>query len=435
MRIAFTGVFDIDNYGDHLFPIIFADNLKRRHIEAELFLFSPFSGEQGFGQHQPIYALRDLEYYHKKYQFDAIVVGGGEILHFFSFQQKNHQGEKVDYPIYETWLNPSLVGKKYGIPVIWNNPGCPFEFKGYQKYIAENLVKDVSYISVRNQFSYNEIRKLSGNVHLSVDTAFDLPNVYPKSELKCPIGKKYVVFHCNHYIGKDYYDEALEELLKLSEEYEIVLLPLAYTNDDHEIAQRLYNDSNKRFIFPDKELSMKQIVSYFAYTDLYIGVSFHGAISAFSYGNPVIAYDFFHNNKTKDLYTLIDMQEQYIDEIGCLHQAIEKSKLLGTEVIVQKYAKIEVQMEQHFANVIQVIQNAVEIDAEKEYLSFSDVLNQFSVLLRELSHEYQEKTGLIEKYKSEAQYNLLNWQQCSNELVETYNKYQSLKEKMDDSAV
>lgn len=435
MRIAFTGVFDIDNYGDHLFPIIFADNLRRRHIEAELFLFSPFSGEQGFGQHQPIYALRDLEYYHKQYHFDAIVVGGGEILHFFSFQQKNHQGDKVNYPIYETWLNPSLVGKKYGIPVIWNNPGCPFEFKGYQKYIAENLVKDVSYLSVRNQFSYDEIRKISGNVHLSVDTAFDLPNVYPKSDLKRPIGKKYVVFHCNHYIGKDYYEEALEELLLLSKEYEVVLLPLAYTNDDHEIAQRLYDDSNKKFVLIDKELSMKQIVSYFAYTDLYIGVSFHGAISAFSYGNPVIAYDFFHNKKTKDLYTLIDMNEQYIDEIGRLHQVIEKTKSLGSEEIAQKYTRIADQVEQHFLNIIQVMQNAREIGAEEGYLSFSDTLSQFSDLLRELSDDYQEKTGLIEKYKSESQYNLLNWQQCSNELVETYNKYQNLKEKMDNNAV
>ena len=34
--------------------------------------------------------------------------------------------------------------------------------------------------------------------------------------------------------------------------------------------------------------------------------------------------------------------------------------------------------------------------------------------------------GVIEKYKSEAQYNLLNWQKCSNEMIELYNKYQKL---------
>ena len=37
-----------------------------------------------------------------------------------------------------------------------------------------------------------------------------------------------------------------------------------------------------------------------------------------------------------------------------------------------------------------------------------------------------DRTGVIEKYKSEAQYNLLNWQKCSNEMIELYNKYQKL---------
>lgn len=37
-----------------------------------------------------------------------------------------------------------------------------------------------------------------------------------------------------------------------------------------------------------------------------------------------------------------------------------------------------------------------------------------------------DRTGSYEKYKSEAQYNLLNWQKCSNEMIELYNKYQKL---------
>mgnify|MGYP007008069607 CR=1 FL=1 len=28
IKIAFTGVFDIDNFGDHLFPIIFENSLR-----------------------------------------------------------------------------------------------------------------------------------------------------------------------------------------------------------------------------------------------------------------------------------------------------------------------------------------------------------------------------------------------------------------------
>ena len=60
------------------------------------------------------------------------------------------------------------------------------------------------------------------------------------------------------------------------------------------------------------------------------------------------------------------------------------------------------------------------------FLSFSDVIDEMSGLLSVLSNQYRDRTGVIEKYKSEAQYNLLNWQKCSNEMIELYNKYQKL---------
>ena len=63
----------------------------------------------------------------------------------------------------------------------------------------------------------------------------------------------------------------------------------------------IYNDANEIFILPSEQLTMEEIVSYLAFCDLYIGVSFHGAITAFCYGNPVVGFDFVHNKKTRDL--------------------------------------------------------------------------------------------------------------------------------------
>lgn len=89
IKIAFTGVFDIDNFGDHLFPIIFENSLRKRKIDVELFLFSPYESTQGFGIAKKVYSIREMEKLHKINKFDAIVVGGGEIIHFYSFKQKN----------------------------------------------------------------------------------------------------------------------------------------------------------------------------------------------------------------------------------------------------------------------------------------------------------------------------------------------------------
>ena len=38
IKIAFTGVFDIDNFGDHLFPIIFENSLRKRMLNCSSFL-------------------------------------------------------------------------------------------------------------------------------------------------------------------------------------------------------------------------------------------------------------------------------------------------------------------------------------------------------------------------------------------------------------
>lgn len=89
------------------------------------------------------------------------------------------------------------------------------------------------------------------------------------------------------------------------------------------IFEKLYKDSNEIFILPSEQLTMEEIVSYLAFCDLYIGVSFHGAITAFCYGNPVVGFDFVHNKKTRDLYDQLGLSEQYVSDESMLHDGIK----------------------------------------------------------------------------------------------------------------
>ena len=426
IKIAFTGVFDIDNFGDHLFPIIFENSLRKRKIDVELFLFSPYESTQGFGIAKKVYSIREMEKLHKINNFDAIVVGGGEIIHFYSFKQKNHEEKYVEYPIFETWIVPSIIGRKYGIPVIWNNPGCPFEFDGYQDYIARKVLSNVSFLSVRNQFSFDTLRNYNANAKVSVYTAFNIKELFPKWKLKRPVNGKYVVFHSNRFIGDNAYQSALEELLELSKTYKIVLLPLAITNDDSEILNKIYKDSNEIFILPSKQLTMKEIVSYLAFCDLYIGVSFHGAITAFSYGNPVVGFDFVHNKKTRDLYNQLGLSEQYVSDESMLHDGIKCAFEREQKQLKSIYKNMKQKLDIHFDEIADILREHSQCGYSEDFLSFSDVIGEFSSMLSVLSNEYRDRTGIIEKYKSEAQYNLMNWQKCSNEMIELYNKYQKL---------
>ncbi len=91
----------------------------------------------------------------------------------------------------------------------------------------------------------------------------------------------------------------------------------------NDILKKLYKDSNEIFILPSEQLTMEEIVSYLAFCDLYIGVSFHGAITAFCYGNPVVGFDFVHNKKTRDLYDQLGLSEQYVSDESMLHDGIK----------------------------------------------------------------------------------------------------------------
>ena len=151
-KIAFTGVFDLANYGDHLFPLIFRKNMEKEGEIFEIYLFSPFEGVQAFDETIRVYSLFDLEKMHEEVMFDAIIVGGGETIHLHSFEHK-YKNQYIEYPIYNCWVIPAIVAQKYNVLLAWNNPGVPFHFSGMYKRMVKNLMKTVDYISVRNQFS------------------------------------------------------------------------------------------------------------------------------------------------------------------------------------------------------------------------------------------------------------------------------------------
>src|SRR5574344_1460557 len=178
MKIAFTGVFDLENYGEHVFPIIFKSECDKRSIDADIYLFSCFENKYVFGEEKNVYPMEELEAMHEQLHFDLVVIGGGEIIHYYKFEHQLN-GDTVLYPMYKIWVIPSLVCYKHQIPVVWNNPGVPFEFEPLFSEITEQVLIYPSYLSVRNPFSVSCIEKYRtvNKVHCNPDTAFLLSQV------------------------------------------------------------------------------------------------------------------------------------------------------------------------------------------------------------------------------------------------------------------
>lgn len=134
-----------------MFPLVFRNELKKRNIEFELDLFFIYSCKQAFDPNTNVYAVSDLETMYLQKKYDAFFVGGGEIIHFYSFKHRYNQEEKT-YPIFGVWVTPSIVSKKYGVPLFWNCPGVPFDFSKLIGDADRQRVKRTIQYSIKNGY-------------------------------------------------------------------------------------------------------------------------------------------------------------------------------------------------------------------------------------------------------------------------------------------
>lgn len=336
-RIAFCGVFDLANYGDHLFPIIFNSEMKKRGLDVELELFSPFECQQIYDESKHVYPLRNLEKMHLDTPFDAIVIAGGEVVHLFRASQITEIGSKnyKEYTISEVWLIPAFIANKYKIKLLWNCPGILLKFDMAMKNLVKTLCESIDYLSVRNIFS-KECLKECGidetKINVIPDTALLLSksiNVKKISDLRnkiLPFQDKYIVFHCNKYIDENQIDKAIQCLQMLNKEgYRIVLLPIALTHGDNEILSKINKQAKMQFYEINEVLSINEIISIIEGCSMYIGVSFHGALTAIQFNKKAIAFDYMKYFKTKDLFDYFNISDCYITDEQKLEDAIRKT--------------------------------------------------------------------------------------------------------------
>lgn len=417
-RIALCGVFDIPNYGDHLFPLVFRNEIRRRITDAEVILFSPFEAKESFVEDSHIYSLDDMEQMHRENPFDAVVVGGGEIIHWRRYGQKKQAGDKtyVSYPMDKVWVIPSYLHLRYGVPLLWNAPGIPYDFET-GKELARFLFNQVNYLSVRNAFSAHVLEEcgIAGkDITLVPDTGFALRSIATRQELKklrsqvLPFNKPYAVFHCNRFLPQQQIDgvkHLVDDLKK--RHYKIVLLPLAYTHgDDDELRNLAGNDSD--LFMPDGVLSLKQIIAILAGAEIYIGTSLHGSVTSVVWGTKIVSFDYQKTQKTHDLYHSLGLDPYYTTDSSSLASVADQAL---REQLPVDMAKTEQRISAHFDTIAKIIGShstghpdlsSSGLFSDAVYTAFSQEQENAGVhdLLRTQSAVIAQKTSQIESQNS-----------------------------------
>jgi lipopolysaccharide transport system ATP-binding protein len=293
-RIAHVGTFDIENFGDLLFPLLARDALSRRLDHAEL-VFYAGTGRDASSWPFEVQPLSRLP--SEIAGYDLLLVGGGDFLHFHP-EVVGPDDEHLHDPT-SLWMGSTLLAAVHGVPVAWNAVGVAWNawpgdrFPEWAREPTVAALRCVSYASARDRRSVDWLRELAPDQQVEVvpDTAFAIRRLVPREETgryaeeldELGLERPYAVVQPSPYL-KPFARPVARRVERLRERgLSILELPIGPFLGDRPGVLALDEPVVRPREWPDPLLTAELI----ARADAAIGVSLHMSIVA-AHGVPVI---------------------------------------------------------------------------------------------------------------------------------------------------
>ena len=427
-NIAITGTFDVENYGDLMFPVVFEKAMKKRGLDFNLFMFSPSpAAKKALDKSKMVYSYLDFDKLNEKYQFDALVVGGGAIIHFNDIKVRLPNSEVYsEYRNIDSWYTLIYKAAKNNIKVLFNVPQAPFGFDGAVAFLARGAFLSSEYISVRDAYSESFIRKVFQKnekitVNVYPDSVCSISNYYDKEELTKKARRligfddKYVAIHFSVFMPDEAEPSLVEAIKTLHKNgYKVVLLPLGYTHGDDVAMSRFVKKYKIDCFMFDQKLTIDDMTAILAGCELYIGTSFHGSIVSLSFGNKAISYNYHTPTlKNVDNYKRLGISKYLASNYTELNPIL--GLVLSDNAYKTKMVQIKEQVENHFDNLYKYIISSKKPKRDDQMI--------------EGVRAYIECTNEYEKEKKEKK----EKKELINKCNEYKNKYEELKKVHEDT--
>lgn len=328
--IAQLGTFDINNFGDLLFPNKLNFELNNRIENFKIHLFSPKGGNKPFAN-ELVFPLESFESMHHEYSYKVMIVGGGDIIrldkHICSdYVNNNIDGANLMWKVYN-------FAEKYAIPILWNSVGVPFDFNtNEQKETILNYCSKVRYLSVRDNHSYIKLKDAGvlSTIYIRPDSLIDIDNMFNESLLKNKFNEfkesrrldisNFMVFQISPHFLVDMNDvnDISDWLRSVKDNFgvNIILLPICYCHNDIIPLVNIKNIYPDDFILIDEILSPVDIAAFIFSSSFYIGTSLHGNITAYSYGIKHWAINPIKLSKLSGFFNLIQKDDYCVDSVA-----------------------------------------------------------------------------------------------------------------------
>jgi polysaccharide pyruvyl transferase WcaK-like protein len=272
IRVALLHYGDVRNYGDVLFPILAARELRARLPSVVIDFVSP----TGLGPEPGIrYDAARLG------EYDAIVLAGGELVHrhdaVLSGIYRRFGLDAIESPT-------DLVFGWAGVPgpyKAWLGLGVP-PLSARSRDAIVQAAPDLDMLVVRGSGSARRLRAAG----VSAETGVDIGWLFSRlAGAQRPVPRPYVVLQALPTTAPDDLPLVVDPLRRLTAAgLEIVLLPLSTCWSDESVLARIADQSGFRLV--DYRLSEVAKLEILGHCALYIGQSMHGFISTLAAGHP-----------------------------------------------------------------------------------------------------------------------------------------------------
>ena len=294
-KAGILGTFDVENYGDLLFPILAEHEFRNRVDDFELERFS-YRRKLASGWPYPVTPLDQLD--RALDEMDALIIGGGHLIRFDKQVAGGYfaMNANIHHPT-GYWLCPALAAASRGIPVLWNAPSSSRGTPAWARPILEAALEASTYVSVRDEQTLLELRDIGyqGVACVVPDTVFGLSRLLPleKAEERARplldmagISGPYVVIQAHQVLAG--LAAQLAAMPGFEGNYEILVLPMGPVLGDRADAITATLPRAKTL---DRWPAPLDIAALIAASSGCIAISLHLAITALTYGLPVLRHD------------------------------------------------------------------------------------------------------------------------------------------------
>ncbi len=349
LKIAHFGTFDVDNYGDLLFPHIAEFRLPNFNWEH----ISPTAGKTVFTDGKEIISFEMA----KKNKYDAVITGGGNIINLKPNNKTVYNGIKgLAYA--NLWVGAAKLAADQKIPYILNSPGISKNFEGrLQEKVAAATFKNANYLAFREIYSWKIAAQLldyknneSKELKVVPDTALDIDKMWPIDNSQEP---NFIAVNLNpryHEPIKEtvFYLEKISEALKMP----IKFVVIGACHGDYDFTLKVSKElKSENYIF--NSTNLKESAHLIGNAKYFIGSSMHAFITALSYQVPALLV--LHDQPMHKFKGLLEIGELSSSVIcNSFEDSLNK---LETPALLTKDVKINIQkkLDEHWKNIDEII--------------------------------------------------------------------------------